>query len=226
MNDRQEAKLRMYQVVLETCHKNEQTYAGVPGFVNSVAQLDDSVAAIVQNAQQQTGAVLQGASAEKNAAIDLLAQECVKTANVAYVYAFTTGNLPLMAKVAVNKGMFYRGHYNDALILAKTIAAATHEHAPALAEYGIDTAAVNALDEAIAGFERVMSKSQVAIGERKMYTSNIKQLFADSDSVLYDRLDKLIVLFKTSAPDFYVLYKNARNIIDTAKRSSGKKENA
>jgi hypothetical protein len=44
-------------------------------------------------------------------------------------------------------------------------------------------------------------------------------LFAETDSVLYDRLDKLVTLFKTSAPDFYALYRNARNIIDTAKRS-------
>ncbi|MDR2806190.1 MAG: hypothetical protein LBB85_11275, partial [Dysgonamonadaceae bacterium] len=52
--------------------------------------------------------------------------------------------------------------------------------------------------------------------ERKVYTGNIRQLFVETDSTLYDRLDKLVALFKTSSPDFYALYKNARNIIDTA----------
>jgi hypothetical protein len=58
-----------------------------------------------------------------------------------------------------------------------------------------------------------------------VYTGNIKQLFAETDSTLYDRLDRLVTLFKTSSPDFYALYKNARNIIDTAKRSRKPDEN-
>jgi hypothetical protein len=51
------------------------------------------------------------------------------------------------------------------------------------------------------------------IGERKQKTTNLAQLFAGLDSTLYDRLDKLLVLFKHSAPEFYGEYRTARNII-------------
>jgi hypothetical protein len=56
------------------------------------------------------------------------------------------------------------------------------------------------------------------VGERKMYTENLRELFVAADSIVYDKLDKLIRLFKTSSPDFFVLYGNARNVVNTAAR--------
>jgi hypothetical protein len=57
-----------------------------------------------------------------------------------------------------------------------------------------------------------------AITTRKQKTTNLKELFARLDSALYDRLDKLIVLFKSSHPDFYNEYRTSRNLIDTSHR--------
>jgi hypothetical protein len=222
MNDHQEAKLRMYRTVSETCHNNEQTYAGTPVFVNSVMLLDNGIDAITRGAQQQSGTLTGGVSQEKSKAAETLALESVKTANALYVYAIDTNNRTLQAKVSVNKSMFYNGHDVDALVLAKNIADEAHNYAPVLAGYGIDAVAIAALDTAVTAFESLIVKPQTTISERKMYTGNIKQLFAETDSIIYDRLDKLVVLFKTSAPDFYALYKNARNIIDTARRHENK----
>jgi hypothetical protein len=49
------------------------------------------------------------------------------------------------------------------------------------------------------------------IGARKQKTTNIAQLFAGLDSTFYDKLDKLMVLYKKSS--FYDEYRTARNII-------------
>jgi hypothetical protein len=224
MNDRQEAKFNMFQAILNVCRKNEQVYADVPAFVDNVKQLDENIIAISQNALQQSGTTPIGFSAEKNIAIDLLTHEAVKVANGIYVYAITIGDRILLTKVSVNKSLFYNGHYYDALILAKNIADEAHKHAPNLTEYGIDASAIEALDKAITGFEQVINKPMATIGEHKLYTDNLKQLFTETDSILYDRLDKLVVLFKISSPEFYFLYKNSRNVINTAKRSAKTKE--
>jgi hypothetical protein len=56
------------------------------------------------------------------------------------------------------------------------------------------------------------------VGERKVYTDNLRELFVTADSIVYDKLDKLIRLFKTSSPDFFALYGNARNVVNTAAR--------
>jgi hypothetical protein len=74
------------------------------------------------------------------------------------------------------------------------------------------------LDAAIARLENIINAPSEVIGERKMYTGNLRELFVAADSIVYDKLDKLIRLFKTSSPDFFALYGNARNIINTAVR--------
>jgi len=222
MNDRQESKLNMFQKVLDTCREHKQVYAGFPAFADSVGQLEGAVSAIRQGAQQQAGTTTQGYTAKKSVALDRLAQQSLKVADVIYVYAFRNNNQPLLRKVSVNKSSFYRGHDNDALTLAKNIAVEALSHISELTDYGIDSVELLALQEAIAGFESLISKPQTVTGEHKLYTGNLKQLFAEADSILYDQLDKLVTLFKVSAPDFYTLYKNARNVIDTAKRNKKK----
>jgi len=219
MTDRQEAKLNMYHAVSETCHKNEQLYTGVPVVVDTVKQLDDSLAAIGKNAGQQSAPIPKAASAEKIFSVDNMAHVSLKVANALYVYALNTGDKILLSIVSVNKSMFYNRHYFDVLTQAKSIAAEVHKHASELSAYGIDEVSIKELDEAIEGFEQVINKPLATINERKLYTDNLKQLFAETDSILYDRLDKLIILFKTSYPEFYFLYKTSRNVIDTAKRS-------
>jgi hypothetical protein len=215
----------MFRVTSNVCHNHDHLYVVIPAFVDGVNQLDDNIVEINRNSQQQSGTIPKGASSEKNFAIDLLAQEAVKVANGIYVYAYTSGDRPLQTKVSVNKSMFYTGHDNDALVLAKNIADEAHKYAEELAEYyGIEEDAIKALDEAVAGFELVINKPIATIGKHKLYTGNLKQLFAETDSVLCDRLDKLITLFKTSDPEFYFLYKNARNVINTAQRSGKAKE--
>ncbi|MDR3244813.1 MAG: hypothetical protein LBT50_00085 [Prevotellaceae bacterium] len=222
MNDRQESKFRMFRTVSEICHNNEQTYAGMPAFVNAVILLDNGINAISLGAQQQSRTVSGGVSEEKSRAGETLALESLKTANALYVYAIDTNNKTLQTNVSLNKSMFYNGHDEASLVLAKNIAAEAHSHAAELLGYGVNAAAIATLDSAVAAFESLIVKPQTTIDERKVYTGNIKQLFAETDSVIYDRLDKLITLFKTSDPDFYALYKNARNIIDTARRHEKK----
>ena len=62
------------------------------------------------------------------------------------------------------------------------------------------------------------------IGECKQKTTNLVQLFAGLDSTLYDKLDKLMALFKQSEPDFYDEYRTARNIIFNRERTRTSKK--
>jgi hypothetical protein len=57
-----------------------------------------------------------------------------------------------------------------------------------------------------------------------MYTDSLRELFVAADSIVYDKLDKLIRLFNSSSPEFFTLYGNARNIINTAVRKRKDKE--
>jgi NADPH-dependent 7-cyano-7-deazaguanine reductase QueF len=60
---------------------------------------------------------------------------------------------------------------------------------------------------------QLINTSSGVMRERKLYTSSFRELFVAADSIIYDRLDKFIRLFKTASLEFFTLYSNARNII-------------
>jgi hypothetical protein len=219
MNDNQESKLTMYQKVSDTCKKYASVYAGVPAFGQAVSQLDGNIAAIVRMAQEQSGALSKGATAEKGNAFDRMAQLTIMTAKALYVYAFKTGNAELLPKTRLTKSTLYGGHAMEAIIAAKNIAKETAAHADGLQAYGIDDVQRDALSESIAQCELLVNRPAETRDERKLHTGSLKQLFAVADSTLYDELDPLIDLFRNTAPDFFTLYKTSRNVIYPTGRS-------
>jgi hypothetical protein len=218
MTDKQDAKLSMYQKVLNVCNEYEREYAGTPAFTDAVRELKTRTEEIRTVSQQQTETVSKGATKDKNSAIDSLTELSLKIANPLYVYAFNTENNRLLEKVNVNKSAFYRKHDSAALTLAKIIAAEADANKDVLRDYGVTDGDRSDLDAAIAQLGDLINTPSGVIGERKMYTDNLRGLFVAADSIVYDKLDKLIRLFKISSPDFFALYGNARNIINTAAR--------
>jgi hypothetical protein len=224
MTDKQNAKLNMYEKVTNVCDDNEQVYAGVSAFANSVRELKGQVSKIKSITQQQSEANSKGATKDKSSAVDRLVEVVLKVANSLYVYALDTKNNRLLEKVNVNKSLFYHTHDQAALTLAKTIAAEANTFGNELHIYGIYDADRAELDAAIAQLEKLINTPAGVVGERKLHTGNLRELFVVADSIVYDKLDKLITLFKTSSPDFYALYGNARNIVNTAVRKRKDKE--
>ncbi|MDR0385016.1 MAG: hypothetical protein LBH60_02955, partial [Prevotellaceae bacterium] len=168
---------------------------------------------IVRKAQEQSGTVSKGVTAEKENALDRMVRLTVMTAKAIRVHAFKTGDQALLSKVALNKSMLYGGYAMDALITAKNIAEEAAARAADLQACGIGEQQRSELSESIAQYELLLNKPAETIGERKLHTGNLKQLFAAADSTLYDELDQLIDLFRDTAPDFFTLYKSSRNVI-------------
>jgi hypothetical protein len=224
MTDRQVSKLNMYQKVLNVCEENEQEYANVQIFTQSVGELRHQVLEIKSVTQQQSEAKTKGATKDKSSAIDRLVEMVLRIANPLYVYAINTEDNRLREKVNVNKSFFYHTHNQIALTFAKTVAAEANTLGDELNNYGISSADRAELDAAITQFENLINAPAGIAGERKLRTDSLRELFVTADSVVYDKLDKLITLFKTSSPEFYALYGNARNIVNTAARKRKEKK--
>ncbi|MDR2286017.1 MAG: hypothetical protein LBE04_00860 [Prevotellaceae bacterium] len=218
MTDRQQAKLNMYQKVTKVFDENTGEYAGVPAVVTAVNDLKGQVSGIVTAAKQQTGTKPQGATKDKSEAFDRMVVVSLKIANPLYALAFEAGDNRLLKKVAINKNDFYNVHAQKALSLAQNIADEAGAHSVRLHDYGISDANRIELDDAIAKATDLKLAPAGLIAERQNYTGNLRQLFVAADSIIYDRLDKMMMPFKTSSPEFYAMYSNARNVVNTAAR--------
>jgi hypothetical protein len=218
MTDKQIAKQNMLRVVIRTLDEYASLYVGVPVFAATVKDLKTTVQAIEKEAVLQSQATRKGASEEKQEAETELVNRTVTVANVLSVLAADTKNSTLSEKVKVTKSLLYQQHDSVALDIARRIHAEAQANAGALEAYGLSTEALAALETAVARYDTLMAAPRAAVTEAKQKTANIVRLLAETDTLLNDRLDKLMSLFKLSAPDFYAIYFNARNIINTAAR--------
>lgn len=218
MTDRQEAKLNMYVRVLEACQQYLSLFSHIPAMVEVVKQLETLIAEIRKMAENQAKKTTHPITEEKSIALDLLVEQAIKIAKVVYIFAFMNKDRILAARVNVNKSMFYNAHNNDVVTLANIIATEAETYAEDIKAYGIDPIEIDNLKNLISQFTALMQKPKVTAEERKVVTTNLKALYAATDSLLYDLLDSYILLFKSSTPDFYLQYKAARNLIIARKR--------
>jgi hypothetical protein len=216
MNDRQNAKLNMAQRVSDTLAANVAVYAGITPAVEAAEELNGIIASIREAAKEQTATNVLVASKEKRAAESAMIDLVVQAANVLYVVGFKEENKELTSLLGLSPNSFYRVEDNAKLTLAKRVHDLVQSRAEALSAYGYDSAEIDRIAAAITAYQSIIAKPMSTITVRKQKTTNLKELFAALDSVLYDKWDKLIVLFKENYSDFYGEYRTSRNFINTA----------
>jgi hypothetical protein len=218
MNDKQVAKMNMCQAVMQILSENSMKYQDIPIFKNTVDELGNTVVEIGNVAKEQTKANLKGASATKTEIEIRLVNETLKISSVLFVVAKDLKDENLLAKTMITKSTMYQAQGNEILNIARRILTEAINHAPQLREYGIRDNDIPILQSVIDEYDKIIVAPRVAITESKQQTANLVHLFAYTDTLLHDRLDKLMRVFKDTEPDFYGLYFNARNVINTAYR--------
>jgi hypothetical protein len=218
MNDRQNAKLNMAQRVSDTLTSYTGTFTNIPPMVLAATELSANIADIREAETAQDSVSVPVSTSEKREAEGRMIDRCVKVSNALYVIGFSTGDKSLIVLSSLSPASFYRLEDNAKLSLANKVYNQAMTQAAALADYGYDAAALEDIHTAIERYHSLIAQPMDTICLRKQKTTDLKHLFAKLDSILYDRLDKLMVLFKDSNPDFYGQYRTARNVIDTSAR--------
>ncbi len=83
-----------------------------------------------------------------------------------------------------------------------------------LADFGVTVDELTALANRIAAYAEVVQSPSAATIKISTATEAIAARFAAADELLAMVLDKLMLRFKKSAPDFFSAYKGARVIVD------------
>ena len=224
MNSRQNAKLNMAQRVLEVFKRYETVCNTKSPMVAAVATLKDDVENIRATQTERVGVNIPASSLEKKDAKTLMVELCMEAVSSLYIIGFENEHKELITLYGISEYSFYSKTNNAILALAKQILVLAKKYATELIPYGIDAAELTAIEKAIENYNSLIAKPMDTIGEKKQKTTNLVQLFAKLDSTLYDKIDKLMVLFKKPNPEFYDEYRTARNIIFKDEGKSVKKE--
>lgn len=215
MNIRQEAKLTMYRAVETHCDDNASLIATVPAFQTAFNEFKTKIAEIL-SVEQLRDASLAGIAAGKSNLKQTLCRQTVDMAGIIYAFASETGNETLKAESQFSYSKLLQTRDDELAPRCQNIHARAAENKTQLADYGITTASLTALQKAIDDYQTETPKPRTAKSQRKTQTANLRRLFKETDDLLKTRLDKLVANFKTANPDFAAAYEANRIIIDPA----------
>jgi hypothetical protein len=213
LDKKQEAKLNMYGVVVMRCDDNVIIVDLNIAFKNAFTDFK-AIAVEIGSKSQAAGAVITGIAADKLVSEEDLCAVAARNAGLIYAYAAKSGNNELKQAVNFSKSDLLHLKDGELAPVCQNIHDAGVEHKAALAQYGVTTEKLAALQTAIDVYTGEVARPRNAIVDRKVIKAQVKELFKQADAILVEQMDNLIEDFADENPDFVAQYKAARIIID------------
>ncbi|MFZ5516773.1 MAG: hypothetical protein ACOY90_09060 [Candidatus Zhuqueibacterota bacterium] len=213
MTKREMNKLMMYKSVNGLLKEKTSITTTVPAFATVAQQFQAAIDAI-ETKHKEHKSVAKGRAQQKGANEDELVDSLVTVCSILYVLAVQTGDKALQEAVRVNESMLKRLRDVDLLNRANTIYSYANNKAAELANYGLDAASLTSLGEKIKTFGGALENTEVGAAEKTAARHTLSEGIDHADHVLYDMLDPLMEIFRSSQVEFYNQYMSARVIKD------------
>ncbi len=230
MEKRQDDKLGMAQTVQNVCASHRSLWASLIGFKRGSDKLSGLIASIGALAQIQDSARDGIMPTKEQINTDLITQALL-VAGALCAYGTETADLQLSEAYDLN--------LTDFIAIRESLrddkAQAIHDKArelldaeqtspppagaPLVSDHGLTDAALILLQARIALYSAAVQSPRTATIDITAATTALKELFVQVDALLSKILDKLILQFQTSAPDFVTKYTAARLIMDSGSRA-------
>jgi hypothetical protein len=231
MTDRQENKLTMLETVSEYLNREEHLPLWQPVAALGLAlnRIDGAIATIRSLADIQRSA-RSGKAASKESLNDTMITVALAAIGPVAAYANAVGDLPMRERFSVTRtdlemlrdnvrpAAIESLHEEASELLAEQTATPPPAGEPKLADCGLTTALLTAMQSAVAGFDAVKNAPRDAQITISQATDALELEFDKADEDVEWGLDKMMEPFRISQPDFYNGYQIARRIIDLGVR--------
>ena len=188
----------------------------VPGLKQASDALGVILSSLEVQAQHQKA--LSGASLEKAAALQGLGDLAHEIANAVRACAVATGNQDLAGQVAFSRADWARGAEKVIIGRAQNLHVTASSVVASLAEYGVTPTKLADLQSRTDAFREVHPAPRQNVAASSAATKEIKALLQEATVLLKERIDRLMVQFKTTAPEFYNAFHTARVVVGPSTR--------
>ncbi len=210
----------MFKTVRTYLGEHQSVWQGVPAIAtvkSAFSTVVDGIDAAVERQEQPSTGITQ----EKQDRRDVLEGLILSLGHTVAAYAEMSGNHAMAAEVD------YTPSRLDTMNEERLDDAATRviDHASAhiadlTAQYNLTSAMVTALTAARDAFKADQPKPQAKISAKAGETASLPEKFRQARTLLRRQLDKLMMAFRATNPEFYAGYLSARVVID--RRGPGK----
>jgi hypothetical protein len=219
MNAKQEAKLKMYRATEKHCDDNATIISSLLAFQSAFTNYKAKIASII-SITQQTDLVLTGIATDKSDAKQTLCQIAADIASLIFAYADANKNNTLKQEVNFNLSKLVRTRDDQLAPRCQNIHDKGLANVDALKNFGVDNDKLQVLQTAINTYSAESPKTRTATSSRKTLNADLKQLLRETDSILKNQMDKLVVAFRANNPNFVATYETNRIIVDPSKTTT------
>lgn len=213
----------MYNAVLSQLKQNAVIWQPVPAMVNTIDDFE-SLLAEIDTYRQITQGSKKGITLQKATQQALVISHTYELLSVLYAMANATNNPVLLSKVNFTESDLLKTRDAQLVSICLRTAEIATEYLADLLAYGVTQSELNLLKEEIGLFADNLPTLRVSVSERKAANEKLKDLFLQVDALLKNQLDRLMVRYRKSQPDFYSLYHNLRRIVNYGTRHVKAKE--
>jgi hypothetical protein len=213
MNKHQENLHTMHKKVEHVCDENTGICQGIVAFANAVATFKANNQKIDDTAVKQKTPTT-GYTEKRDTIKTELAELAIEIAGSIAAYAHENKDEVLARKVGYS--FTELTHASDAAVKNRVtiIFNEAKNSIDNLGDYGTDKAQITQLEQKLNDFKEIVGKKGYSKEETQTATEQVAELLAENNELLKNRLDKLMLKFRVSAPEFYKNYFNARDIYD------------
>ncbi len=207
--------LRMVKRTIEYLNQNIeywQSNAAILVIIKTITLLYEKI----ENYQEQQQIKIDGYANRKNTQKILTVTSTNMITSVLSAYASAVNDETLLGKVNYSRSDIWRLRDMELENLSKTIIKIAIPLLPELVEYNFSQEILDKYSADIKLYNETRSEPIKAIKRRKTATALLKPLMSELRTIISSRLDKIMKIYETTNPEFYMGYIKHREIVDAS----------
>lgn len=208
----------MYYTVVQVLVKYTPTWSTLPVFGQNVQELRqklDALGEAVKNRQKD----ITGITDQKEEFTEASINKGLEIAGILYTCASMKNLIELQSAMDFSRSKLEKSRDTVLIEMLQGIHDKAIDLLEELGDYNITRDELETFQEDITELQNVTVAPRTAIVERKDAGEQISETIHQVDTILSERLDKLMERYREANPDFYRQYHDARMIIDTGHSS-------
>ena len=206
-------KLSMYQAVQSILTGNSDKWNAVPAIANAI-QAFEALLKAIDDCSTVTGDTKKGETAQKKELRMQLIGRALEISAALSALIVQTNEQYVGAKLDYTQTKLVKMRDIHLVATSEAIATQATRHIDLLAMAGFTATDVETLRADMKMFADLLPRQRISVTGRKVANEKLKGLFAQTDTLLKNQLDRLMLRYKQSETQFYSSYKTARHVIN------------
>jgi len=213
MNSKFENKLSMYLTVKKLLNINNALWAAIAGFASVVTTFFSKIT-LIKNTENKQARSSKGITQDKKNKKTELIDMMLMVQGGIQSFANDTNDEDLYESVNFTESDLRK--LGDSVLVdrAELVLETANNHAADILPKGITAVILGDFQTLITEYDELVPGPRSIIANKKTATQLLTLLFAQEDELLKKNLDKLMLQFKNTQPEFYIDYLNSREVID------------